>query len=264
MLIIENTLFKRKAVFYSSKMVEPIRIQFVKFLIDINEKLFFERRLRKFYKQKFKGSLGLILDVGSNNGQTIDFFLRLEPACKIFGFEPNLSLYHHLQSKYKKRPNVKVFNLGISNNQGSKVFYENLLNYTSTFEELNLESDYLKTKAKILGVTPKGLIKKTYHSQVTTLADFLSVEVTQMVDLLKIDVEGHEYACLLGLFQSNPNPKIRYIQLEFHHQDMYKHKITYNETIDLLRSNNFELDAVIKHGFGNFEELIFRNRTYIL
>jgi hypothetical protein len=47
---------------------------------------------------------------------------------------------------------IKIHNLGVSNINGELTFHENILDETSTFEELNFASKYLEKKAKILGV----------------------------------------------------------------------------------------------------------------
>ena len=240
-------------------MINALRVKLVKSLIDINEKLIFERRLRKFYKQKFEGNLDVIIDVGSNKGQTIDFFLKLNPQCKIYGFEPNKALYQKLLTKYSNRPNIKLFNVGISDKTGCRLFYENILNYTSTFEKLNFRSDYLKTKATILGVKPEELVIDSYLVDVITLSEFIEAHIKEPIDVLKIDVEGHEHSCLSGLFLKSFYQHVRYLQFERHHDDMYLHKIPFGSTHNLLLTNNFNLVSVVKHGFGNLDEVIFKN-----
>ena len=86
--------------------------------------------------------------------------------------------------------------------QETKIFYENVLHESSTFEELNMESKYLKVKSSILGVKPKNIVKDSYPVEVTTLSHFIKSKGLKSIDILKIDTEGHEFECLEGLFQS--------------------------------------------------------------
>ena len=62
---------------------------------------------------------------------------------------------------------------------------------------------------------------------------------------MKIDTEGHEYRCLLGLFLK-PGMKVKYIQLEQHNDDLYANKVS-NDTLNtLLNKNNYFLCRTIK------------------
>jgi FkbM family methyltransferase len=229
-------------------------------LIDLNERIFFERRLRRIYKRLSEKPFETIIDVGANKGQTIDFFKKQNKACQVFAFEPNPSLFEKLKAKYFYDMTIQTFNSGISNEVGKKTFYQNVLDYTSSFETLNYDSEYLGNKAKILGTNPEEIIEKTYEVETTTLACFINSHVTQPIDLLKLDVEGHEYACLLGLFSEPLRFQVKYIQLEKHNDDMYENQIDFAQTEALLRENNYKLGAVVRHGFGKLEEVIFVNQ----
>lgn len=234
------------------------RVKIITALIHLNENIVFYPRLKKFYKSALAHSNITIVDVGSNKGQTIDFFLKHFSGCKIYGFEPNADLYVLLCKKYADKPNVTITNAGISDKAGRLLFHETVTNETSTFEEINYESDYLKMKSKVLGVKPEDIVRKRYEVEVTTLADFLEKEQIRKVDVLKIDTEGHEYKCLLGLF-SNLSASIDYIQLERHNDDMYKNKGSEEVMTKLLGDNSFQLHQVIKHGFGDFDEVIYKH-----
>ncbi len=233
------------------------RINVVRALIHINEWFIFYPRLRKFYKDNIRKNNPVIIDVGSNKGQTIDFFLKNFRNAVIYGFEPNLELYTMLCEKYKNNTRIKITNCGISDKPGKLLFKETVTNETSTFEELNYDSEYLKMKSKVLGVKPENMVKKTYEVTVTTLHDFMEKENIKNVDVLKIDTEGHEYKCLLGLF-NGPGTTINFIQLEQHNDDMYTNKASEDTITQLLIKNKFQLYQKIKHGFGDFDEVIYK------
>ncbi|SDB22074.1 methyltransferase, FkbM family [Flavobacteriaceae bacterium MAR_2010_188] len=228
-------------------------------LIHFNEKIVFYPRLANFYKKELNKPNLKIIDVGANRGQSIDFFLKIQPNATIFAFEPNLALFDLLKNKYSKNSKIHLFNLGVSNANGELLFNENIMDETSSFEELNVDSKYLKQKAKILNVSVKNIIKKKYLVKTITLQKFLEENPGNHFDILKIDVEGHELSCLEGLFNSNSNIlPINYIQLESHSDDMYIKNHNQHEVNQLLLKNNFEKISEIKHGFGDFTDMIYK------
>lgn len=241
-------------------MLKKLRIWLLRELIELNERLIFNKRLLKFYKSKIDKKINLVIDVGANTGQSIDLFLKLNSNCKIIAFEPNPRLYQKLKNKYSDNSNIQLFQLGISDEVGQKTFHENIFHSTSTFEELDLTSKYLKRKSVILGVKPDEIVKESYTVEVTTLTDFINNQCSEPIDILKIDTEGHEYSCLIGLFKNQQHYDIKYIQLEKHNDDMYLNGRSFKEISELLNENGFEIEAKIKHGYGDFEEIISRKQ----
>ena len=240
-------------------MIQYIRIKFIKYIIDLNESLIFERRLRNHYRSIFGNSLKTVVDVGANKGQSIDFFKIINKDCSVYAFEPNKTLYNKLLEKYKDDKKVQIFNMGVSDALGTKEFYQNVLDYTSSFEPVNQDSAYLQKKAMILGVSPENIVNATYDVETTTLSHFINTTISIPIDILKIDVEGHEFQCLVGLFDQDIKVQIRYIQLEQHNDDMYANATSFDVIIKLLNKNGFVLQKTVKHGFGNLDELVFVN-----
>lgn len=241
-----------------SNFLSQLQLKVITVLIHVNEYLIFYPRLKKFYLSHIKQNKPFILDVGSNKGQTIDFFLKLYPDATICGFEPNGELYKDLCLKYKGDQRVRLYNLGVSNTNGKLLFKETITSETSTFEDLNYDSEYLKMKSRVLGVTPESIVKKAYEVDVITLADFINNEKIEQIDILKIDTEGHEYKCLLGLF-TKKDINIQYIQLEQHNGGMYTNRVPNSTIDDLLHENNFHAINTIEHGFGDFKEVIYKS-----
>ena len=238
-----------------------LRTKIIQSLIHINEAVFFYPKLKKFYKENLKNASVSILDVGANKGQSIDFFLGINPNAKITAFEPNKKLFQFLQEKYHSNANINLNNLGVSNTNGELEFNENILDETSTFESLNLDSKYLEKKAKVLGVTKESIIVDKYKVAVVTLSEYLKLNDNSFFDVLKIDVEGHELQVLEGLFSNGNQIKIRLIQLESHNDDMYLSNSKHGDIDQLLNKNGYFEIAKIKHGFGDFAEIIYEYKN---
>jgi FkbM family methyltransferase len=235
-----------------------IRIRLIQLLIEINEKIFFYPKLKSFYKNvPINLNSQVILDVGANKGQSIDFFKSIYPNCEIYAFEPNPRLFIDLQKKYKHLINIHLINKGVSDVSGILELKETVLDETSTFEELNYDSNYLKMKSAILGVEPRDFVLKTHQVEVIKLSEFLQEYPLNDIHIIKIDTEGHELKCLMGLFSETNSTAIKYIQLENHNDDMYLQNGDEQTISDLLIQYGYANCAKIKHGFGDFDELIY-------
>lgn len=136
------------------------------------------------------------------------------------------------------------------------MFQETVTSETSTFEELNMDSDYLKMKSAMLGIKPGQMVRNTYEVDVITLSDFIRENNLSNIDIIKIDTEGHEFKCLQGLF-NGPDFGADFIQIELHNDDMYANAVSGEAISNLLADNNYGLLKKIAHGFGDFDELIF-------
>jgi FkbM family methyltransferase len=237
-----------------------LRIKFIQLLIQINESLIFYPRLAAYYKRVITIKNPVILDVGANKGQSIRFFLKLFPGATIIAFEPNYKLYKKLIYKYGSMHNLQLVNKGVSNQNGKLLLKETVTDETSTFEELNYKSEYLKMKSKVLGIKPEHLVLDTYEVEVIKLSDFIVQQQLKQINVLKIDTEGHELKCLEGLFLGEPL-SVNFIQLEHHHDDMYINAVGDNEIRSFLQKNGFEQHQKIKHGFGDFDELLFKSTS---
>ena len=235
-----------------------IRVAIIKRLIEINENIFFYPRLKRFYSGLLNKE-GVIIDVCSNTGQSIDFFLSISNKFRIFGYEPNQALADMLRHKYHACKAIEISNKGLSDREGVKLLKVNILDLTSSFEDLNYQSDYQKKKSQILGVkNVEDLIIEEQRVTVSTLDHELTLMNFDRIELLKMDVEGHELNCLIGLSRETAQ-KIKYIQLEQHVNDMYLKKRACNEIHDTLDHLGFQEVKRIKHGFGGFYEIIFKN-----
>jgi len=237
-------------------MILKLRLKLIRFVLTLNEWIIFYRRLKAFYKNIQIPSPLVIVDVGANKGQSIDFFLKVYPDAQIYSFEPNPELFQTLKKKYGHNNQVHLYNLGVSDICGRLILNKAVLDETSTFEGLNFESSYLHRKAKILGVSKTEIIESRIEVGVITLSEFFHLNHLKHVNILKIDTEGHEVKVLKGLFNSN-KIVVDFIQLENHHHDMYV-KNRPEELNELMESNGYHLEGKIKHGFGNFYEWIYK------
>ena len=130
---------------------EHSRIRLISLAIWASEYAFFYPRLRRSLAAlPGPKPQSVILDVGGNRGQSVKFFRRIFKEIEIYSFEPSPGIFKFLADL--NVTNFQAFNLGVSSRNGVGIFYESLLDEASTFDLPNTDSEWHKTKSRILGV----------------------------------------------------------------------------------------------------------------
>jgi FkbM family methyltransferase len=237
-------------------MLRTLWVRLVSLALGFIERVFYYPKLRNVYRSL--AQIDFVIDVGANKGQTIDFFAGLNPNIEILAFEASPSTYSKLAAK-KVSNNVEIVNLGVSEVDGQLRFYDCVLNETSTFELPDMDSKYLKKKAKFLMCDAIELFNESFV-HVVSLDNFLSRrKFEKQIDVLKIDVEGHELKVLLGSRKVLSSGSVRYVQIEQHEDDMRVNDFA--EITSYLADFDYVPIRSIPHSFGNFKEVIFAKRS---
>jgi len=160
---------------------------------------------------------GFYVDVGANHPEH-DSVTKLfyEKGWSGINIEPNGRLFHLLQSE---RPNDINLQLGVSNHDDELDFreYVGVGDGLSTFSA-DMKQSYAKTQSTMSPFT------KDFHDykvQVTTLAKIFAKQQVQVVDFLKVDVEGYEYEVLEGNDWQKYRPEIICIEANHINKDWH-------------------------------------------
>ena len=233
------------------KILEFIAIVF----FDLIDKFFHQKRII-FTLKKNISQLDNFIDVGAHKGTYTDLVLNNFKTKRIFMFEPQDIIFDYLKQKYSENENIFLFNTALSNKNDSANFYLNKHNLTSSLSNLDQNNSYLKLKAKLFGTTSQGMIVDTKTIQTKTLFSILEKENLEIVDLLKIDTEGHELQVLQGMKQRIKI--VKYILIEFHNDEIY---VSYDpkNLHEFLISNNFKLMKKFKFPFTTWEDRLYVN-----
>ena len=222
---------------------------------DIFQKI----KILKFFKKRLNKSI-VFFDIGSHNGETailfhnklkVDFFHCFEPSSENF-----LKMKKILQKK-------KLLDIGKLNNfaLGDKS-EEKFLNFTketssSSLNDFNLSSKYLKKKIKILNINNVNQYYKKEKILVKKLDDYVEDLNLEKIDILKIDTEGYEFNVLKGAI--NNLKKIKYIYFEHHYDNMIIKRYTFKDINKILIENNFKKVFKTKMIFRKSFEYIYEN-----
>jgi FkbM family methyltransferase len=174
--------------------------------IEDNGELTFIKNFLKIKSNKDRKKL-VIFDVGANIGGYTDVIIKESNKLKlnifIHLFEPQKSLYIILQEKYKNLNNIQVNSFGLSDEDTTTYIYYN--------EEGSGLASLYKRKLKHY--------KIDFNRSETILlkrADmYIQANEITHIDLIKIDVEGHELNVFFGFGEYLNGDFIDFIQFEY-------------------------------------------------
>lgn len=145
----------------------------------------------RFYLEFVRPGM-LVLDVGANIGELTLLFSRLVGNTgRVHSFEPAQATFNALRNSidYSYRTNIKLNNIALADSEGSKILniYQNDLSGMNTFANRPLEQYGLDIE-----------VIETQDVSTTTIDAYCTKNQIDVIDLLKIDVEGFELQVLLG------------------------------------------------------------------
>lgn len=160
----------------------------------------------------------LVVDVGANIGMFALFAKHHWPAARIFAFEPIHDVFEALLKNVGNFPGSMTFNvaLGDAREQRRMTFYPRFSIMSgfladpdsdravarSYIEQLALELPPIQREILLDGADDllEGRFSPTSITcDVERLADITAIHGLERIDLLKVDVEGHELAVLNGI-----------------------------------------------------------------
>jgi FkbM family methyltransferase len=203
-----------------------------------------------------------ILDVGANLGDVAESALISYPNSRVICFEPVLDTYSRLKKRLEKYPNrTYLYHGALSDKKGLGEI--NITNYHGA-NSIELQA---KTH-KELNQHVRELTKENIN--LFKLDDIAKTFPTNKIDILKIDVEGHEIAVLKGgmkFIESCVDTII--IEVSFMRDSKIEDQAIF-EIFNILKSLNFILINIVdihkaKSNFVLLAQIdcVFRNNKFI-
>lgn len=165
----------------------------------------------------------VVYDIGSNFGfYTVLLAKAVGPNGVVIAVEPESQSYDHLQENLKLNAltNVRSFRLGLGDQSGeAKLFL-----------------------GEVAGASSLGQSSETAHSykwvQVVEGDHLVEEKSLPVPRVVKIDVEGHEWAVIRGLCQTLARPECELVCCEIHPQ-LLPASVQPQQVLDLLRLLGF-------------------------
>jgi FkbM family methyltransferase len=197
-----------------------------------------------------------LFDVGANVGE---FTLEILEAFhnrqfQVYAFEPSGRAFEQLKSRVPDRPGLHLVHKGLSKQEGTvELFFPD--------EGSALASLYQRD----LGHAKVTFGKKELVN-VTTIDRFCRENKIDRIDLLKLDVEGHELSVLQGAHDMLGRNAVEVIQFEFGGTSIDSR--SYFKDFFQLLSRKYKIYRILPHGLRELpkysEKLeIFQSANYL-
>lgn len=183
----------------------------------------------------------VVFDVGANTGEYSMLVDQIfEGKAEIYAFEPSGFTFQQLKNEVDLITQIRPVNLGIGMEKTKLQLFSGGRGRT-TASVYNLK---YKLHAFIDDFTESV--------QITSVDLFCNENNISSIDILKIDIEGHELAALYGSKEMISSKEIKFIQFEFGkcHIDA---KVFFRDFFDFL-SPNYKIFRIVSNGFYEIEK----------
>ena len=210
----------------------------------------------------------VIFDIGANQGQSIERFLKIFNNPIIHSFEPIKSDFDIMYKKYKDNKNIYLNNFALGNKTEEKEFNITAKTETSSFNKITLGTDWLKARSKKWNTTEEGFVISVQKVSVKKLDDYCKDNRINLIDLMKIDTQGYEDKVLEGSINTIEKNKIKAIETEIIWNNVYDKYFSFFDLEKYLIPNNFRMVGLESSSNNLFSykkfdgELIYFNKKY--
>jgi len=202
--------------------------------------------------KQVSGEAPVLVDVGGHTGEYTAAFLRLHPGGICHVFEPSERHFRLLETQLRGRKNVTLSQKALGAEAGERTLYKDA--------EVTGLASLTKRRVEHHGLS----MDITEQVDVDTLDRIVEERGIVRIDLLKIDVEGHELDVLRGSRRALERGIVKLIQFEFGGCNLDT-RTTFQDFFYLFRDVGFQVGVVQPTGrlqwLANYDEMLEQYRT---
>lgn len=210
----------------------------------------------------------VVFDIGAHRGESVAYLKRIFPKATVYSFEPDPDSFAALSAT--SIDGVSYFNLALSNADGTAIFNRNRISHTNSLLKVNLKSK------DSIGITKATAEKNTkffddFNEEIrvttVTLDSFSRQHSINIIDLLKIDVQGAECNVLAGGHATLAHTKVVIIEISFY--DYYEKSSTFLDVEQILSPLGFRLFSISEvsnnpmNGRTDWAEVVYINHSML-
>jgi len=202
--------------------------------------------------QRYMPRSEVVFDVEANVGNWAQTALSFNRNAKLYCFEPFSVTFQRLSQRHFP-PNVILNNFGLSSSPEERTMYG-----SDDHVDSGLSSLYKREIIGILGLkTPDQ--EETIHLE--TLDNYCLKQGIERIDLLKLDVEGHELAVLTGAKRMLETERINVIQFEYNNTHIDS-RVFLKDFFELFKETNYSLYKIHPKRLRLVERYDFRMENF--
>lgn len=187
----------------------------------------------------FKSPSYCIFDVGANKGDFTNLalsYLNNKESFSIHCFEPSKATFEILSQNLKENPHVILNNIGLGKEKGEfDLFTDSPGSGLASLTKRNLEH---------FGID----LSQSEKVRIDKIDNYCSAKNIQHIDLLKIDVEGHELDVLHGAENIFKNNNIKMVSFEFGGCNIDT-RTFFQDFYYFFKKHNFQLYRITPSGY---------------
>lgn len=204
-------------------------------------------------KRLVPGEAPFVIDGGVHKGEFIELIQRQYSNPTVHGYEPIPTLAKSLISKYEKNDKIKIREAALGAKKTTVELHITKILPASSILQAGAQSH----KYHIDGLEAKDRIKV---SQVR-----LDTEISNDIDILKLDLQGYELEALKGSVGMLNRVKLALLEIEFF--PLYENQPLFSDIDIFMRANGFRLlnfYDLYTHGDGQLTsgDAIYLNNTF--
>lgn len=216
-------------------------------------------KLRKIiweYTGSFFSQYPIIIQAGAHQGEVCIDKFKLYPTSTIYAFEPCKKSYNICNDRIKNEEikNVTLFNIGLSNIDSTGILNISTTSNTNSLYKVNNNLPYKTTSDQT---------NETEIINMINLSNWCSNNNISVIDLLYLNIEGHELKALEGSCDILKNVKTIAIEVNF--VEIWTNTPLFNELDAFLKKHNFYLsmhDCRPYYNWTNIQHLaIYINKS---
>lgn len=199
-----------------------------------------ELNVLKLLHEKVSGPL-TVFDVGANvGGYSLAVLKELGPSVVVHAFEPSRKTFEVLKKNTENASGITLNNFGVSDLESRQTLYTNS-------DGSKIASMYQR-KLSHYGIR----LDKTEDIELSTVDVYCAKNHIERINLLKLDIEGHELKALLGAARMIADKRIDMIQFEFGGTNLDSR--TYFKDFYLMLRENYRIYRILSDGLYELPE----------
>ena len=195
-----------------------------------------------------------VVDGGAYHGEIAKRLQQVFPTARVYAFEPATSAFATLKQEVNENPYIKPIKLALSSHGGKSVLY---LNAQDSTNALSLVSD---EGERYQSWQTQNLAKE--EIELCTLDVWLRENDAKRIDVIKLDLQGHELEALRGakgVLQSTV--KLIYIEVEF--VRIYQENCLLHEIVGFLEEIGFTLYQLYNLTSGEDGQIVCGDALFV-